>query len=777
VDFRESKRTRWLICLGLAAATIAVYWRVFGCDFVNFDDQEYVTENPHIKAGLTLGSVIWAFTHSYASNWHPLTWISLMVDYQLFGMHPQGFHLVNLALHAANTVLLFLLLHRMTRAQWRSAIVAALFALHPLHVESVAWISERKDVLSTFFGLLSLLAYVRYLHESKVQSPSSFAKASEDRKSKVWYGLALLLFALGLMAKPMLVTLPFVILQLDFWPLQRVENAGWRTFFTPEFGRLVLEKWAWFALSALSCAITFYAQKTAGAVATVESVPLVWRGLIATESYCWYVQKIFWPSHLAVFYPLEHYRPIPPFIAAGLFLLLVSAIAVWMLKRRPFLFIGWFWFLGTLVPVIGLVQVGAQGMADRYSYWPSIGLFFGFVWWAGELVRGSRSKLIPGSCAIAIALIALSAATFVQTGYWKDSIKLFRHTIQVTHNNDMAWNNLGVAYFNAHRYDEALTNHEEAVRLQPGVAVYHNDLGATLAAMNRQAEALTNYTEAVRLNPYKATFQNNLATALARAGQEDAAIEHYQAAIRDDPKFAEPYSNLGALYVSRRHLDDAVREYTEALQLDPTNAIIHLNAGLLFARVGRADDAMNQLAEAVRLDPASSKARYEFGHALLLHGKLQPAKEQLTEAVHLNPEDAHAQFYLGLACLESDSVQEGLKHLAEAARLRPDWVDPLNAQAWVLATSPDDKVRDGAESLRVAQRAAELSSHHQPTILETLAAAYAETGQFEQATLTANQALQIAQSLGQTNLIPKIQQALELYRDHRPFREGASGRN
>ena len=764
MDSRETKRTRWLICLALAVATFAVYWRVLGCDFINFDDPDYVTANPHIKAGVTLKSVIWAFTHSYSSNWHPLTWISLMLDCQIFGLHPEGFHLENVALHAVNAVLLFLLLQRMTGAQWRSAIVAALFALHPMHVESVAWISERKDVLSTFFGLLALLAYVRYTKEFKDQSS----------KFKVWNVLALFLFALGLMAKPMLVTLPFVILLLDFWPIQRVEDTGWRTFFSPGFGRLVREKWAWFALSAASCGITFYVQKTAGAVATVESVPLIWRGLIAIESYCWYMFKTFWPTRLAVFYPLEHYRPIPPFIAACVFLLAVSATAVWMLKRRPFFFVGWFWFLGTLVPVIGLVQVGGQGMADRYSYWPSIGLFIAVIWWAGELVRGSKLKLMLGSCAVAIALIALSAATFVQTGYWTDTIVLFQHALQVTHNNDMALNNLGVAFFQAHRYDDALAYHEAAVRLQPDVAVYHNDLGATLAAMNRQAEALAQYTEAVRLKPSTATFQNNLATAQARAGREDAAIEHYQMAIRDDPEFADPYSNLGALYVSRHHLDDAVREYTEALQLDPTNAVIHLNAGLLFEKVGRADDALNQLAEAVQLDPASSKARYELGHDLLLRGQLQPAREQLAEAVRLKPDDAHAQFYLGLACLESESAQEGLIHLGEAARLRPDWVDPLNAQAWVLATSPDDKIRNGAESLRIAQRAAELTAHHQPTILETLAAAYAETGQFEQAAATANQALQSAQSLGQTNLIPKIQQALELYRARRPFRESAS---
>lgn len=766
MDFRESKRTRWLICLGLAVATLAIYWRVLGYDFVAYDDTDYVTENPMVRAGLNFKGVFWALTHSYACNWHPLTWISLMLDCQIFGLHAGGFHFVNVAFHAANAALLFLLLDRISGARWRSAVAAALFALHPLHVESVAWISERKDVLSTFFALLSLLAYARFAEESKVQS----------RTSKIWFACALGLFALGLLAKPMLVTLPFVILLLDFWPMERLQNIGWRTFFTPAFGRLVREKWAWFALSAVSSAITYYAQKTGGAVLNTAYFPFTWRAENAIGSYFLYILKTCWPVHLAIFYPLDRERPTGLFLAAAGFLLIVSLASLALMKRRPYLPVGWFWFVGTLVPVLGFVQVGSQSMADRYTYLPSIGIFIAVVWWAGELIGGSKSKVIIGNFAVTIVLVALSIVTFVQTGYWKDSITLFGHAVEVTRDNDTALNNLGAALFHAHRYDEALACDEAAVRLLPGSALYQNDLGAALAAVNRQSEALAHYSEAVRLDPSSAHFQNNLATALARAGQEDAAIDHYQVAIRDDPKFAEPYSNLGALYVSRHRLDDALREYTEALRLDPENAVIHLNAGLLFAKAGHADEAQNQLAEAVRLDPVSGKARYEFGHELLLRGKIQPARDQLAEAVRLKPDDAHAQFYLGLACLESDSVRDGLNHLEQAARLRPDWVDPLNARAWVLATSADDKVRNGAESLRLAQRAAELSSH-QPAILQTLAAAYAETGQFDQAMATANQAIQSAQSLGQTNLIPRIQQALELYRDHRPFRDTASGRN
>jgi tetratricopeptide (TPR) repeat protein len=812
----------------LAAATIAVYGRVAGFDFVNYDDSEYVTKNPMVNVGLTFKGLVWAFTTPYACNWHPLTWISHMLDCQFFGLHAGGAHLVNVALHAANAVLLFLLLDRITSALWRSAIVAALFALHPMHVESVAWIAERKDVLSTFFGLLSLLAYARYVQEFKVQSS----------KFKIWFGVALGFFALGLMAKPMLVTLPFVMLLLDFWPLQRIENIGLRAFFSRQFGRLVLEKWPWLALAAISSAITFYIQKTGGAVVNVANFPFSWRVFTPIESYLWYTKKLFGPIHLAAYYPFERHHPIPPFLLACVFLLLVSTIAVLRIKRLPFLFVGWFWFLGVLVPVIGIVQIGSQAMADRYSYVPSIGLSIVVIWTLYEFVRGSRLKMAVAGCAAGIALAIFGAATFVQVGYWKDSITLARRAIDVSRSNEVAFMNLGVAYYDlgrdnealdayqaslninpspdvykdlglvlakhnkpaealtqyeraaqldpkdpeAHRLmaatlrklgknDEALEHDEQAVRIKPQNALYQNDLGAALAAMGRKEDALARYTEAVRLDPSNAQFQNNLATALARSGQEAAAIEHYQAAIRDDPKFADPYSNLGALDVSRRRLGDAAREYSEALRLKPTNAAIYLNAGLLFVKLGRTDDATMQFARAVQIDPALADARFEYGRSLFLRGQLQPAREQLAEAVRLKPDYASGHFYLALAYVELQSLEEGLKHLQEAARLRPGWVEPLNAEAWILATSEDDKVRNGAEAVQLAETAARMTARQQPAILYTLSAAYAEAGRFDDAMASANEALDLVRRAGQTNLMAQFESALELYKSHQPFRE------
>lgn len=832
MDFGENKRTRWLICLALAVVTIAVYWRVFGYDFVDYDDPDYVTKNPMVMAGLSFKGVLWAFTHTYASNWHPLTWISLMLDRQLFGLHAGGFHVENVALHAANAVVLFILLWRLTRAQWRSAIVAALFALHPMHVESVAWISERKDVLSTFFGLLALLAYVQYVEQSKVQSP----------KSKIWHPLALFLFALGLLAKPMLVTLPFIMLLLDFWPLQRIENIGWRSFFTPQFGRLVREKWAWFALSAVSCALTFYAQKTGGAVADVKHFPLFFRMFVAIEAYYGYIQKLFWPTHLAVFYPMEQQHSLLLFLITNLLLLTVSIFAVRGLKRWPFFLIGWLWFLGTLIPVIGIVQVGMQGMADRYSYLPSIGLFIAVIWGGYELVKGSKLRSMVARYGIGIVLAVLATATVFQAGVWRSTLVLFAHAFSVTRNNVTALGNYGVALSDLGRYsealaaynaalkaepyaadihknaglaliklsrpdealvqfeqaaqyapnddtiqnvlavqlqdhgkkEEALEHFETAAKLKPDNAQYQNDLGVALAAAGRKADALPHYGKAAELESTNAFYQNNFATALARAGQQSAAIEHYRMAIQNDPKFAEPYSNLGALLAAQQHFQEAAHEYSEAVRLDPTNATMRLNAGLVLMKLRRNDDAMNQLAEAVRLNPKLADARYELGRQLLFAGQFQPALEQLQQAVQLKPDYAPANFYLGLACLKLHLEPEGLKHLQEAARLRPDWAEPLNAQAWTLATSPDDKIRNATQAIALGEQAVKLTSRREPEMLQTLAAAYAEAGRFDEAIATANEAIQLVHANAQSNLAARIQEALELYKAHRPFREKTS---
>jgi tetratricopeptide (TPR) repeat protein len=828
VDLGEKKRTRVLICFALAAVTLGVYFHVGSFGFVNFDDPEYIMQNRMVKAGLTVKGLVWAFTHAYAANWHPLTWISFMTDCQIFGMNAAEMHWVNILFHTANSVLLFILLERITGARWRSAIVAAFFALHPLHVESVVWIPERKDVLSTFFGLLALLAYVRYVEGSKLGTP----------KSKRWFAVSLVFFAMGMMAKPMLVTLPFVLLLLDFWPLQRVENIGWRTFFAAQFGNLVREKWLWFVFAAIASAITFCVQKSGGAVADVASVSFSQRALVAAESYFWYFQKTFWPARLAIFYPLENHRPGLLFAGACAFLIIFSCVAVCMARQRPYLIFGWLWFLGTLVPVIGIVQVGTQGMADRYDYVPSIGIFIIVTWWGYEFIGDSKLKLRLAGCGVTVLLFASAAMTIVQAGYWKNSLALFRHALEVTHNNAVAWNNLGVALYDAGQYenavaaynsaiqirssadyhknlglalvkvgkpqealveygraselepkgadiqffsgkaleatgkkDEALLRYEEAARLDPNDAFYQNNLGVNYAAIGRKADALAHYAEAARLEPESAQYQNNLGTALARDGQEDAAIEHYKLAVRDDPKFAEPESNLGALYASRHRLEDAALHYQIAVQLNPTNVMMRLNAGRVFAKLGNAVDAAAQFEEAVRLDPSLSEAHGELGKQLLDQGQFQAARDQFAKVIQLKPGDASAEFYFGVSCFELHDTEAGLEHLAVAERLRPDWPSALNAHAWVLATTDDDKLRNSQEALRLAGRAAELTTYQQPAVLQTLAAAYAANGQFDKAIATANQALDLAKRAGQGEVATKTQQALKLYQAGQPFRE------
>jgi len=614
-----------------------------------------------VRAGLTFKGILWAFTHFYASNWHPLTWISHMLDCQVFGLNAAGPHVVNVLFHAANAILLFLLLHRLTHAQWRSAIVAGLFALHPLHVESVAWISERKDVLSTFFGLLSLLAYDRYVNESKVQGP----------KSKVWNVGALICFALSLLAKPMLVTLPFVMLLLDFWPLQRVENSGWRTFITPQFGRLMREKWPWFLLAAASSVITFLAQKTGGAVLSTEHFPLGWRVTNAITSYFDYVLKAFRPVNLAVFYPLQHNQPVWLLLVALGFLAAVSTVSAVTIKHWPFLLVGWLWFLGTLVPVIGLVQVGNQAMADRYAYFPFTGLFIAIVWGGSEVLGCKKEMAILSAITAAAVLALLALATVFQLQYWKNSFALFNHALAVTRDNAPANNNLGTA----------------------------------LAALGRREEALAHYQEAVRIDSENARYQNNLATALVRAGQPDAAINHYLAALRVDPQYAEAYSNLGTLFLAGHRvndaitnlneamridpnnaevrnnlanalaaagkLDDALTQYGEAVRLNPTNATVHLNAGLALLKAGRAGDAMAQFAETVRLNPSSAEARYEFGRQLFSAGQFPAALEQLDQASRLKPNYATAEFYQAATFGEMGRYDEAMataNHALESAR-------------------------------------------------------------------------------------------------------------
>ena len=490
-----------LICLALIAVTLAVYLRAGNCQFFAFDQMDGVTNNPHVAGGLTGTNMLWAFTSVEACNWHPVTWLSHQGVAQFFGMSPRAHHLANAVIHALSASLLLLLLFRITGALWQSSFVAFLFALHPLHVESVAWVAERKDVLSAFFWFLTLYCYARYV----------------ARPCPKLYLVTLFCFLLGLMSKAMLVTLPVIMLLLDYWPLERYrdgeEDQGWRRI-PARLPALIREKIPFFLFSLMSAAITIYAQSRTGAMKGLDETPFVLRLENALVAYLKYLGKTLWPSDLAVLYPIPASFPLWQVAGALLFLLLVSAATLWAGRRRPYLALGWFWYLITLVPVIGLIQVGIQSMADRYTYLPSIGLFIMVAWGVPELTRGLPYRKGLLSLGASAALIASAALSYQQLGYWRDSVANFRHTLQVTRDNYLVNNYLGVALAQQGEPEAAIPEFQEALRINSDNAEAHNNLGRALSGTGNLAAAIQEYQEALRINPEMTMAQNNLAVAL-----------------------------------------------------------------------------------------------------------------------------------------------------------------------------------------------------------------------------------------------------------------------
>ena len=581
-------RSDLLIMLGLAVVTLAIYAQVIGHQFITLDDPTYIQENSMVNHGLTRAGLAWAFTTFHVANWHPLTWISHMIDCQFFGMNAGGHLLVNALIHAANTLLVFWFLLRTTHARWPSALVAALFALHPLHVESVAWASERKDTLSTFFGLLSLIAYVRY-----VEAPSSIRY--------VWTAITL---ALGLLAKPMLVTWPFVMLLLDYWPLGRWQSAKSKAQ-EKKLIKLILEKIPLFILVAASAVITLIAQSRGGAVRTLAHEPLALRLSNTLVSYAKYLLLTFWPNDLAVYYPLAP-GGIPGWQIVGAAFLLIGITAFCFLQRkiRPYLIVGWLWFLGTLVPVIGLVQVGGQTMADRYFYIPSIGLFVALVFGLADLVKSWR--VAPSLCGgiSAAALLILATLTNVQIQRWHDSFTLFEHTLSVTPPNLRIEHNLGVALGASNRFDEAATHFEKALQIDPN---FYDGLVAMSVTRSHQ-------------------------------GRMPEAIEYFQAAIRLQPDTPKAHVQLAHALWEQNRDQEALEEMRRALQSAPGDADIRGDFGLALAMVGRLPEAIAQLHEALRLNPNSAENHNNLGLALLASGKARESIPEFEAALRLKPE-------------------------------------------------------------------------------------------------------------------------------------------
>jgi tetratricopeptide (TPR) repeat protein len=710
----------WRAAVLLALVTVILYLPAMRCEFVNYDDPDYVTENPHVQSGLNWAGVKWAFGNTeQAAYWAPILWLSHMLACQLFGLHAWGHHLINVLLHAVNTALVFLLFRRMTGATWRSVALAACFGWHPLRVESVAWVTERKDVLSACFGFLALLFYVRFARgreatsgergqraetgsqSSRVRSQKPEVRDMEQQSGGLTfyrspcYWLASGCFALGLMSKAMLVTWPFVLLLLDYWPLQRFKPGGvWP---------LVKEKILFFVLAMAASAVTFVVQKLGGAVASVESLPLGARGANALVSYCRYLGKIFWPTDLAVFYPRTGHWPLVQVLLAGVLLAGLTA-AFWVQRRRqPCLLMGWLWFVGTLVPMIQLVQSGDQAMADRFTYVPSLGVFILVLWGAYELTRRWPGLALAWPVAGSAAIVLCLLLTRQQLGCWQNSETLFRHALAVTQNNYIAHGNLGNTFLDQGKTDAAISQFRSALQIKPDLALIHNNLGVALLDQGQTNAAINEYGAAIHFKPEDARFHFNLGIALLGQGQTNAAVSQFQTALRLKPNYPEVHYNLGNLFNSQGQAGAAINEYQAALQLQPNYPEACNNLGNVLNGQGRTDAAISQYQAALRLKPDYADACYNLGNVFNNQGRTDEAIRQFQAVLRLKPDDSAAHFTLGNLLAKLGQAEAATSQFQSVLRLNPNYVEAHNNLGNLLARQgqPDAAIGQFQEALRL----------------------------------------------------------------------------
>ena len=649
----HSGLSRWALTAALLVAVLIVYAPAMTLGFVNFDDPQYVLDNSHVRAGLTWNGMLWAMSATHAGNWHPVTWVSHMADIQLYGVNPRGHHATSVLIHLLNTLLLFALLSRMTGETLKSAVVAGLFGVHPLHVESVAWVAERKDVLSTLFALLTLWAYVRYV----------------ETKSRAWYGVLLLFFVLGLASKPMLVTLPFLLLLLDIWPLRRTmpaADARW------QWKALVLEKAPLFVCALLSSAVTYAVQQTAGAVRAFDTLPLTRRITNAIVAYVDYIGKMIWPADLAPLYPYSASEPLWRVAFAAALLIGLTWLAVRTSARYRYVAVGWLWYLGTLVPVIGLVQVGSQPMADRYTYIPIVGLFIVIVWGLSDLLQRvpARRYLLAGAATLALAVSVVLARQ--QVAIWENSVDLWQHTLRVTSNNYRAHNNLAQALTPMGRSEEASSHYQAALRINPDSVEAHSGIGAVLGQAGRQEDAIAHYRHALRISPGDAIARANLGAALAEQGKVVEAEAHLRAALETAPDLPLALANLGVALARQGRTSEALGLFARVVDLKPTDGAAHRHLGSALALEGRNDDAIVQFEMALQLNPADAQSRNGLGETLESAGRLEAAALEYEKAAKLNPSLAEARANLGNSLARLGRADEALVHLLEAVRLRPE---------------------------------------------------------------------------------------------------------
>jgi tetratricopeptide (TPR) repeat protein len=672
---RSRQRISLWVSIGLFIVTLGVYFPATQFQFTTYDDPDFVTANRIVQAGLTVNGFKWAWGSEVARNWHPVTMLSHMLDCQLFGAKPGWPHFVNILLHAANAVLLFHLLKRMTGAIWRSAVVAALFALHPLHVESVAWVAERKDVLSTFFWFLTTWAYVRYAEGVKFSNLK-------------FYVVAVALFAIGLMCKPMLVTVPFALLLLDYWPLGRTKHV--------KVWVLVAEKIPFMALSAVLCVVTYSIQQHGGSVLNVNNLPMSYRVGNALISYWRYFGKMFWPENLAGLYLRSGNWPMWEILVAGLLLVAVSVVAVWQRVRGPWLAVGWFWYVGTLVPVIGIVQAGMQTMADRYTYVPLIGIFVILAWGGWELAEVCQMPKLGFGLAAA-AVVVCAGLTSRQLTFWKDSETLYTRMSEVTTNNYMAHYNLGNFYAKEGRTNAAITNYAAALQEEPNYADAHNNLGGILLDQKRYDEALGHYRAAVRTNPEFMHFFN-LANALADAAsaRRDAnefsqAVASYQQALRLNPNSSQAHHNLGLTWQVQGSNTEAIAEFAEAARLDTNRFDSWSRLAVCCAMQNRMSEAETAFRQIVRLRPEEAGGYGNLGNALAAQNKFDEAIPFYLTALKLNPNDYQTEFNLGLTCAREGKPGEAETHYRQALRINPSYSEARRALSQLQPTAPQAK--------------------------------------------------------------------------------------
>jgi protein O-mannosyl-transferase len=653
-----------LVSLYLVVAILVAYGQVIQFDFVGYDDELYVTENIHVQEGVTYSGIKWAFTTSHAGNWHPLTWLSHMLDYNLYGVNPAGHHWTNIGFHIANTLLLFYILYVTTGALWRSAFVAALFALHPLHVESVAWVSERKDVLSTFLGLLMILAYGVYVKNPGLKK----------------YVLVIIFLSLGLMAKPMLVTFPFVLLLLDYWPLRRFqfgnppisESVGESHFGFQGLLRLILEKIPLFIPVVISCMLTFLAQKSQGAITALDAIPFKRRAANALVSYIRYVFKAVWPGKLAVFYPhpgntLEVWR----ICGAGLLILIATFLSIRSLKKYPYIFVGLFIYFGTLIPVIGLVQVGGQAMADRYTYIPLIGVFIIIAWGFSDLSVKWRYRKIILSVSALIVLSGFTAKTFFQTSHWKNGVTLFEHAVKVTKNNYKAQNNLGTALAFAD-IDQAISHYKAALSMKPDYAVALYNLGNVFIKKGEVDEAIEQYQKALHIKPDYVEVLNNLGNAFFNKKDYDKALIYFTRADKINPGQIDAKNNLANVWFVQGKTDEAISQYRDIVKTYPEDADAHYNLAYMLSVQGMIDEAVPHYKESLRINPKYSKAHYNLGNILFNQGKTKQAFIHFAEAIKFKPDYAPAYNKIGLILFQQGKFKKAEVFFLKALQMDPD---------------------------------------------------------------------------------------------------------